>query len=125
MILGQNESSMDKFEYWKKYRFFELIKLLEKANEILTKKESVVSDNFNSPQEFAEAIYDERDSIEFGNQTDLTRLLKWFAPTCDWDDIVRSTDSEIANKIFEICNYWYKNEAISSTNDHLEKRNIK
>jgi len=63
IIFGQNEKSMSKLDYWKKYRSFELIKLLEKANEILEKQENGASDNFNTPNEFALALDDERASI--------------------------------------------------------------
>lgn len=110
IIFGQNEGSMDKLEYWTKYRFFELIELLERALEILKDQESGASDNFNSPKEFALALDDERDSIEFGNQTDLKKIWTWFAPTCDWDDIVDSEHQNIANEIFEIANSWQKVE---------------
>lgn len=110
IIFGQNEGSFGKLEYWKKYRFFELIGELEKAHIILLEQKSGCSDNFENPKEFALAIDDERDSIEYGNQIELYNIWKWFAPTCDWDDMVSSEHQDVANRIFEIANYWHKKE---------------
>ena len=112
-LFKRNSSELSKVEYWHKWHFFELIKHLHKAKDILSEYSGGISVNFSSAEEFYENLEDEIDWIEFGNKTDLTKIWKWFAPTCDWDDIVGIEGEQVANQIFNIADNWYQHECVS------------
>lgn len=100
--------NLSKIDYWKKWEFFELLGDLHAAEKILSKYEGGYSGKFLSAQEFHASLVEAIDDIEFGNQTDLSRIWIWFAPTCAWDDFVGEEGIELGNRIFERVNKWKK-----------------
>jgi hypothetical protein len=84
---------------------------LHKAEKILAEFKGGYSNRFDSAQDFRSHLVDFIDDIEFGNQTDLSELWIWFAPTCDWDDLVGMTGVEIGNRIFERVDNWKKHNS--------------
>lgn len=98
--------NLSKIDYWKKWEFFELLEDLHAAEKILSKYEGGYSGKFLSAQEFHASLVEAIDDIEFGNQTDLSRIWIWFAPTCAWDDFVGEEGIELGNRIFERVNKW-------------------
>jgi len=99
---------LSKVEYWKKWQFFELLDDLHKAEKLLAEFKGGYSNRFDSAQDFHSHLVDFIDDIEYGNQTDLSKLWIWFAPTFDWDDLVGMDGLEIGNRIFERVDNWKK-----------------
>ena len=100
--------NLSKIDYWKKWEFFELLEDLHAAENILSKYEGGHSGEFLSAEEFHKSLVEEIDAIEFGNQTDLSKIWLWFAPTCAWDDFVGGEGIELGNSIFERVDKWKK-----------------
>ena len=102
--------ALSKVDYWKKWEIFELLEDLHAAEKMLANYQGGYSGEFLSAQEFHETLLEAIDDIEFGNQTDLTRFLIWFAPTCAWDDFVGIEGLELGNRIYERVNKWMKSK---------------
>jgi hypothetical protein len=110
-FIKKKPKQLSKVEYWKKWGFFELVEDLHKADKILEELKGGYSNRFDSAQDFRSHLVDFIDYIEFGNQMDLSKLWIWFAPTCDWDDLVGITGIEIGNRIFERVDNWKKHNS--------------
>lgn len=110
-IFKNKPKQLSKVGYWKKWEFFELLEDLHKAEKLLSESKSGYSNQFNSAEEFQIALEDFIDDIEYGNQIDLSQLWIWFAPTCDWDDLVGKDGAEIGNRIFERVDHWKKHNS--------------
>ena len=80
----------------------ELLKLLNNARELLSCYTGGISRNFNSAEDFLTCLTSSIERIENGNYEDLPQLYYWFAPTCDWDDIVGMEGMEIGNRVSEL-----------------------
>lgn len=100
--------NLSKEDYWKKWEFFELMKDLHLASEMLSQREGGYSAKFLSAEEFKDALDDKIDDIEFGNQVDLSSFWIWFAPTCAWDAFAGIEGIELGNRIFERVDKWKK-----------------
>lgn len=119
MFKNNRSDNLSKFDYWKKWEFFELLEDLHVAEKILVKYKGGNSGEFSSAEEFHETLIEAIDDIEYGNQTDLTRIWIWFAPTCAWDDFVGEEGSELGNRIFERVDWWKKANASKHTKNDI------
>jgi hypothetical protein len=79
-----------------------LIKLLEKAEKIVSEYEGGYSGKYLSAQEFHKDLKYSIIDYRNGDDTKLDQFYIWFAPTCQWDDFVGSEGENLANEIFEI-----------------------
>ena len=96
---------MKKIEYFEKFNFFELFKLLHESVKILKVKIQYNSSVYDFYSEFQEEI----NVVEFSNVADLTTLWSWFKPNSDWD-LFTNSDEELRRKeIFEILDFWMQN----------------
>ena len=107
-LFSKKHEKLSKLAYWKKWEFFDLLDDLHKAEKMLSQYEGGYSGEFLSAQEFHTALVDAIDEIEFGNQTDLTNIWIWFAPTTAWDDFVGKEGIELGNRIFARADKWKK-----------------
>jgi hypothetical protein len=108
-LFSNRPDNLSKREYWEKWEFFDLMNELHKAEKLLSGYKGGYSSGFLSAEDFHSALVEEIDDIEFGNKTDLSILHLWFAPTCDWDDIVGLEGVELGNKTYSILDNWKKN----------------
>ena len=108
--IKEKSNELSRIEYWKKWKFPELIEELKRASELLSEYKGGYSGEFLSAEEFYGALINEIKSIEQGNKTDLTRFYFWFAPTCEWDDFVAEEGEGLGNKIFARVSKWYQIE---------------
>ncbi len=76
-----------------------LLKLLDEAEKLAGKYSSGYSNNFISAQEFHTALADSINKLKAGDTDQLNDLWLWFAPTCDWDDIIHNDSEDLANEI--------------------------
>lgn len=79
-----------------------LIKLLDKAEKLAGQFSGGYSNNFLSAQEFHEALTASINKLKAGDYDQLNDLWMWFAPTCDWDDLISKDGEDLANEIFAI-----------------------
>lgn len=110
LIKNRTPESLSKEAYWKKYKFFELLKDLHLAEELLAGFTGGYSENFLSAENFHKALEDEIDRIEFGNEIDLSRLYLWFAPSSVWDDFTGESGQDLGNRIFERLAHWHQSQ---------------
>ncbi len=108
LFKSNRPENLSKVDYWTKWEFFELLEDLHMAKKILKNYRDGYSEGFLSAEDFHKALIEEFDNIEFGNQTDLSILWGWFAPTCEWDDFVGEEGLELGNRIFERIDKWKK-----------------
>jgi len=106
--MKDDQEPFSKAEYWRKWEFYSLLEDLHKAERFLASKTGGYSGNFDSVEEFREALLDEIDWIEFNNKTDLNQIHQWFLPTGVWDDFTGSEGSELGNRISERVSRWEK-----------------
>lgn len=76
-----------------------LIKLLDKAEKLAGQFTGGYSNNFFSAQEFHIALADSISKLKAGDTDQLNDLWLWFAPTCDWDDLIHQDGEDLANEI--------------------------
>lgn len=107
-FFSNRPDKLSKREYWEKQEFFDLIKDLHEAEKLLSEYSGGYSGAFLAAEEFHAALIDKIDDIEFGNQTDLSELWAWFAPTCAWDDFVGEEGQGLGNRIFARLDRWRK-----------------
>ncbi len=108
MFFKKKKNKLTKREYWEKWEFFDLFKDLHEAEKLLSDYSGGYSGDFLSAEEFHAALIDKIDDIEFGNQTDLSKLWTWFAPTCAWDDFVGEKGQVLGDRIFARLDKWQK-----------------
>ena len=106
-IFIRNQKELSKIEYWKEWRFFEIIEESKKAQYLLNDFQN--SNNSLEIKKFQEILEDEIDSVEFGNKHDLSKFYDWFSPNSVWENHTGIKGKEIGNKIFEIANIWKLN----------------
>lgn len=107
-IFSSRPDKLSKCEYWERWEFFDLIEDLYEAEKLLSRYSGGYSDQFLSAEEFHNALINKIDDIEFGNQTDLSELWTWFAPTSAWDDFVGEEGEYLGNRIFTRLDKWMK-----------------
>lgn len=76
-----------------------LLKLLDEAEKLAEQYSSGYSTNFISAQEFHTALTDSINKLKEGDTDQLNDLWLWFAPTCDWDDVIHNDGEDLANEI--------------------------
>lgn len=80
----------------------ELFELLDKAEKLASEFSGGYSNNFSSAEEFHSALVDSIRKLKSGNIQEINRLWLWFAPTCDWDDLIGIVGKDIANETFKL-----------------------
>ena len=111
-------TKISKTEYFQKFQLIELFSLLHQAEKIIENKRELNLDKFRN--EFIDEIY----AIERENVADFTKIWNWFKPNNEWDKIAKSDDQILGKKIFEITDYWKRNqEFIAGTKVSLENEN--
>lgn len=78
-----------------------LYNLLDEAANLLSEFSGGYSNHFSSSEEFHLALKKSIAKLKDGDRNQLTTLWKWFAPTCDWDDLTGVEGGELGNKIFD------------------------
>jgi hypothetical protein len=85
-----------------------LCRLLTTAAEKLAAVRGPIWSSYNSEADIATFVLECRAAIERGTLTLAQKMELWgfFAPTCDWDDVVRHV--HLGNAIFELLQklYW-------------------
>jgi hypothetical protein len=79
-----------------------LLKLLDEAEKLAKEFSGGYSNNFSSAQEFHAALADSIAKLKTGDNDQLNYFCLWFAPTCDWDDLIRQDGEDLANKIYPL-----------------------
>lgn len=79
-----------------------LIKLLVKAEKMISQYQGGYSHEYLSAQEFHNDLKDAIEVYKNGDNSTLDKFYIWFAPTCQWDDFVGKSGEKIAYEIFEI-----------------------
>jgi hypothetical protein len=79
-----------------------LIKLLDKAEKLVSEYSGGYSGIFLSAEEFHKALKLSIEQFKNGDNSKLDEFYIWFAPTSAWDDFVGSEGENLANQIFEI-----------------------
>jgi hypothetical protein len=62
----------------------------------------VYSNSFLSAEEFHQALRTSIKSLKEGNLSEISAMWLYFAPTCDWDDLIGKDGMDLANQIFEL-----------------------
>jgi hypothetical protein len=81
-------------------KFKSLFDLLDKAIILSAEFSGGHSTNFLSAEEFNSALRNSVDKLKKGDNREISRLYYWFAPTCDWDDLIHRDGQELADIIF-------------------------
>jgi hypothetical protein len=79
-----------------------LIKLLVKAEKMISQYQGGYSQEYLSAQEFHNDLKDAIEVYKNGDNSTLDKFYIWFAPTCQWDDFIGKSGEKIADEIFEI-----------------------
>lgn len=108
-LFSNRPDKLSKQEYWEKWEFFDLIDDLHEAEKLLSNYSGGHSGTFLCAEDFYMALTDKIEDIEFGNQTDLSELWKWFAPTSAWDDFVSEEGKDLGDRIFSRLDRWKRN----------------
>jgi len=80
----------------------QLYDLLDKAIVLTSEFSGGHSNNFLSTEEFNSALDDSIDKLKNGDNDQISKLYYWFAPTCDWDDLMHRDGQDLGNKIFDL-----------------------
>jgi hypothetical protein len=86
----------------------ELIKLLKEGLKLVSEFKGGYSNNFISAEDFYEKLNKSIQKLEQGENEEILKQYYWFAPTCDWDDIVGKDGTNIGNQIFEFLSHLKK-----------------
>jgi hypothetical protein len=78
----------------------QLYDFLDKAIVLSSEFSGGHSNNFLSAEEFNSALSDSVDRLKNGDNDQISNLYYWFAPTCDWDDLIHKNGLELSNVIF-------------------------
>jgi len=85
-------------------RLNHLYNLLDKAAKLAAEFSGGYSINFLSAQEFCLSLEESIEKLKTGDSSQQQVLWRWFAPTCDWDDLIGKEGQDLGNKIFAILN---------------------
>lgn len=107
-IFKNREPKPTKVETWKKFELFELFDDLDKAEQILSKRNGGYSGNFTSVEEFYKEFIEELYDLKRQNIPNFNRICLWFAPTSAWDDFIGMDGIEFGNRIYERADNWNK-----------------
>ena len=80
----------------------ELLDLLEEAEMLASEFTGGYSNHFSSAEEFHEMLANAIEELKHGSDTVLNEMRVWFAPTCDWDDLIGKDGEHLANRIYSI-----------------------
>ena len=78
-----------------------LYRLLDEAVALSATFSGGYSNHFASAEEFHLALCESIAKLKSGDTTEINTLYFWFAPTCDWDDLIGKEGQDIANALFE------------------------
>ena len=79
-----------------------LIKLLDKAEKLVSEYSGGYSGIFLSAEEFQKDLKLSIEQYKNGDDSKLNEFYIWFAPTCAWDDFTGSEGENLGNQIFDI-----------------------
>lgn len=79
-----------------------LFKLLDQAQQLSGEYTGGYSYYFSSAQEFHATLTQCIQKLKEGDDTQLKEMHIWFAPTCDWDDLVGMDGVGLGNEIYEL-----------------------
>jgi hypothetical protein len=79
-----------------------LFELLDKAEKLASEFSGGYSNHFLSAEEFHAGLSKSIDKLKKGDNNEINNLYFWFAPTCDWDDLIGIDGSDLANEIFKL-----------------------
>ncbi len=77
-----------------------LLEALKKAAHELSQYTGGYSTEFDSAEDFHQALVDRIKRLEAGDVAVLPELYIWFAPTSDWDDFVG--DAAMGEQVFQL-----------------------
>lgn len=79
-----------------------LIKLLEKAENLVANYSGGYSGEYLSAEEFHKALKTAIKDYKEGDNSQIDDLYFWFSPTCQWDDFAGREGEYLGNEIFEL-----------------------
>jgi hypothetical protein len=79
-----------------------LYQLLRDAKVLSSAFSGGYSNHFASAEQFYVAFSDSIAKLTSGDLTQLHKQYFWFAPTCDWDDLIGKDGQALGNEIFEL-----------------------
>lgn len=105
-LFKKKQKRLSKIDYRKKWKFFELLDDLHKAEKFLANRRGGYSGKFTSVEEFRHALLDEINRIEFNNENNLKQIYDWFLPNNIWSHFTGKEGLELGNRIFERASRW-------------------
>lgn len=78
----------------------QLILQLEEAEQLAAQFSGGYSNNFISAEELHTALSENIIKLKDGETAGLNKLWLWFAPTCDWDTLIREDGLVLGETIF-------------------------
>lgn len=85
---------------------------LKLAEKVLAETKDGSTSEFKSVEDFRLAIEEKIDSIEFGNEADLTEIWNWFTPGGPWDKFMGQGNIELKDQIFARVDRWKSHHLI-------------
>ena len=82
--------------------FLNLIKLLDKADQLAGNYNGAYPDEFLSEEEFHLALIESIEKLKNGDKSQLTQLYNWFLPSYLWDNYEGKAFKSLVNKIFSL-----------------------
>ena len=79
-----------------------LYTVLDKAERLSMEFSGGYSNNFDSTEEFQLTLSESILKLKSGDINEINKQYFWFAPTCDWDDLIGKDGQILANEIFEL-----------------------
>ena len=101
-----NEITITKTDYWKKWEFFELFDDLKIAENILVEK---ANSNFLT-QKFKDEFIEHINEIKGDNVIDFTLVRQWFSPDGEWQNNFGKEYKELQHNIFHRADKWKRND---------------
>ncbi len=80
----------------------ELITALEAALDVARQYRGSGSNNFYDIEEFCGVLEEVIAGFKAGNLMRLDDVWLWFAPTCDWDDLIGLPGFDFGNRVYEL-----------------------
>ena len=77
-----------------------LYSLLENAEKLAREFSGGYSNHFIDAEDFHKSLSESIIKLKSGNWDEIDRLWVWFAPTCDWDDLIGRDGEVLANEVF-------------------------
>src|SRR6478736_6523648 len=79
-----------------------LVILLDKAEHLVSEFRGGYSNQFFSAEEFHSALVESTKRLKAGDEEEISKLVSWFAPTCQWDDFTGRDGIDLGNSIYQL-----------------------